>query len=135
MIDDNRMSRRRMVAGSLATAAALALPASAEAQRKAKVPARTVVLVHGLFADGSCWSDVIGRLQPRGLNVVSVQNPPTTLDDSADAVRRVLGRMDGPTVLVGHSFAGTIVSEVGGASNVSSLVFIAARAPDAGEDY
>lgn len=82
-----------------------------------------------------CWSDVIGELQATGLNVVSVQNPLTTLDESADAVRRVIARMDGPTVLVGHSFAGTIVTEVGSAPNVSALVYIAARAPDAGEDY
>ena len=75
------------------------------------------MLVHGLFADGSCWSDVIGELQATGLNVVSVQNPLTTLDESADAVRRVLARMDGPTVLTGHSFAGTIVTEVGSAPN------------------
>lgn len=135
MTDNPRMSRRTVVAGSLAAAAALALPAAAEAQRAAKISARNVVLVHGLFADGSCWSDVIGQLQPKGLNVVSVQNPLTTLGESADAVRRVLGRMDGPTVLVGHSFAGTIVSEVGSAPNVSALVYIAARAPDAGENY
>ena len=129
------INRRTMMVGSVAAAAAHALPASAEAQRGAKVAARNVVLVHGLFADGSCWSDVIGELQATGLNVVSVQNPLTTLDESADAVRRVLARMDGPTVLAGHSFAGTIVSEVGSAANVSALVFIAARAPDAGEDY
>ena len=103
--------------------------------RAAKVPARNVVLVHGLFADGSCWSDVIGALQATGLNVTSVQNPLTTLEDATAAVRRVLARTEGPTVLAGHSFAGTIISEVGVAANVSALVYIAARAPDAGEDY
>lgn len=93
------------------------------------------MLVHGLFADGSYWSDVIGRLQAAGLNVTAVQNPVTTLDEAADAVRRMLARTQGPTVLAGHSFAGTLIFETGGAANVSALVYIAARAPDAGEDY
>lgn len=129
------MTRRTVIAASVVAAASAALPGTADAQLTAKPPARNVVLVHGLFADGSCWSDVIVRLQAAGLNVVSVQNPLTTLGESADAVRRVLARMTGPTVLAGHSFAGTIISEVGGAPNVSALVYIAARAPDAGEDY
>ena len=135
MNEEYAMTRRTAMAASIAAAAALALPASAKAQRGAKRAARNVVLVHGLFADGSCWSDVIGKLQATGLNVVSVQNPLTTLEESADAVRRVLAWMEGPTVLAGHSFAGTIITEVGSAPNVSALVYIAARAPDAGEDY
>jgi pimeloyl-ACP methyl ester carboxylesterase len=97
--------------------------------------ARNVVLVHGLFADGSCWSDVIARLQPAGLNVTSVQNPLTTLDDAVAATQRVLDRQDGPTVLVGHSFAGMIVTEAGVDPKVSAVVYVAARGPDAGEDY
>lgn len=129
------MNRRTMMAGSITAVASRALPASAGTRRGTKVPARNVVLVHGLFADGSCWSDVIGELQASGLNVTAVQNPLTTLDESADAVRRVLARAEGPTVLAGHSFAGTIISETGGAANVSALVYVAARAPDAGEDY
>ncbi len=99
------------------------------------VKAKNVVLVHGLFADGSCWVDVIGRLQEAGLNVTSVQNPLTTLPEAVAAAKRVLDRQDGPTVLVGHSFSGMIVTEVGVHPNVSALVYIAARAPDAGEDY
>nr|WP_243849249.1 alpha/beta hydrolase [Paraburkholderia rhizosphaerae] len=97
--------------------------------------ARNVVLVHGLFADGSCWTDVIGRLQAAGLNVTSVQNPLTTLPDAVASATRVLDRQDGPTVLVGHSFSGMIVTEAGVHPNVSALVYVAARAPDAGEDY
>jgi pimeloyl-ACP methyl ester carboxylesterase len=92
-------------------------------------------MVHGLFADGSCWSEVIGRLQAAGLNVTSVQNPLTTLDEAVAAARRVLARQDGPTVLVGHSFAGMIVTEAGVDPKVTALVYVAARAPDAGEDY
>jgi hypothetical protein len=64
--------------------------------------ARNVVLVHGLFADGSCWSEVIPRLQAVGLNVTSVQNPLTTLDEAVASAQRVLARQDGPTVLVGQ---------------------------------
>jgi pimeloyl-ACP methyl ester carboxylesterase len=99
------------------------------------VKAKNVVLVHGLFADGSCWTDVIARLQSAGLNATAVQNPLTTLPDAVESTRRVLDRQDGPTVLVGHSFSGMIVSEVGVHPKVSALVYIAARAPDAGEDY
>jgi pimeloyl-ACP methyl ester carboxylesterase len=96
---------------------------------------RNVVLVHGLFADGSCWSEVIARLQAAGLNATSVQNPLTTLPEAVASAQRVLARQDGPTVLVGHSFSGMIVTEAGMNPNVSALVYVAARAPDAGEDY
>ena len=88
-----------MMAGSIAIAAATVLPASAQTTQAAKVPARNVMLVHGLFADGSCWSEMVGRLRTKELNVSSVQNPLTTLDDSAEAVRRLLAQIDGPTVL------------------------------------
>ena len=91
--------------------------------------------MHGLFADGSCWTEVIARLRAAGLNVTSVQNPLTTLDDAVAEARRVLDRQDGPTVLAGHSFSGMIVTEAGVDPKVSALVYVAARAPDAGEDY
>ncbi|MFC7556321.1 alpha/beta fold hydrolase [Pseudoroseomonas wenyumeiae] len=97
--------------------------------------ARNVVLVHGLFADGSSWSEVIPLLQASGLNVTSIQNPLTTLAEAVEACRTVLDRQDGPTVLAGHSFSGMIVTEVGIHPKVSALVYVAARAPDAGEDY
>ncbi len=91
--------------------------------------ARNVVLVHGLFADGSCWSEVIARLQAAGLNATAVQNPLTTLPEAVASAERVLARQDGPTVLVGHSFSGMIVTEAGMHPNVSALVYVAARAP------
>ena len=97
--------------------------------------ARNVVLVHGAYADGSCWSDVIPHLQAAGLTVASVQNPLRTLEEDCDFARRTLALMDGPTVLVAHSYSGMIASEVGVDPKVSALVYIAARAPDAGEDY
>jgi pimeloyl-ACP methyl ester carboxylesterase len=96
---------------------------------------KNVVLVHGLYADGSCWLDVIGRLQATGLNAIAVQNPLTTLDEAVAETLRVIAQQDGPTVLVGHSFAGTIISEAGIDPKVAAVVYVAARAPDAGEDY
>jgi pimeloyl-ACP methyl ester carboxylesterase len=130
------MMTRRAFAATLAAGAATWLFSSrAPAAVSAPVRAHNVVLVHGLFADGSCWSEVIPRLQAAGLNVTSVQNPLTTLPEAVASAERVLARQDGPTVLVGHSFSGMIVTEAGMNPNVSALVYVAARAPDAGEDY
>src|SRR3984957_17275216 len=127
----NRRSFVTMVAAGAASPLIQGRAAAAEPAPKA----RNVVLVHGLFADGSCWSEVIPRLQAEGLNVTAVQNPLTTLDESVAAAQRALAQQDGPTVLVGHSFSGMIVTEVGVDPKVSALVYVAARAPDAGEDY
>src|SRR5215470_5256148 len=127
------MDRRTFVGLTAAAAASSLVSRSAFAQITPK--AKNVVLVHGLFADGSCWSEVIPRLQTAGLNVTSVQNPLTTLPEAVAAAGRVLERQNGPTVLVGHSFSGMIVTEAGVHRNVSALVYVAARAPDAGEDY
>ncbi|HEX3430431.1 MAG TPA: alpha/beta hydrolase [Rhizomicrobium sp.] len=129
------MNRRRLSAALFAGAAASLLSNRGPAATSAVTKARNVVLVHGLFADGSCWSEVIARLQTAGLNVTSVQNPLTTLGEAVASARRVLARQNGPTVLAGHSFAGMIVTEAGMHPNVSALVYVAARAPDAGEDY
>lgn len=124
---------RRAFVSILAAVATSSVLQRADAQG---VPnARNVVLVHGLFADGSCWSEVIARLQPKGIQVTAVQNPLTTLDDAVAETQRVLDRQDGPTVLAGHSFSGMIVTEAGVHPNVSAVVYIAARAPDAEEDY
>ena len=127
------IDRRSFSAAMLAGAAVSTLSAGVAAGSPPK--ARNIVLVHGLFADGSCWIEVIPRLQVRGLSVTSVQNPLTTLADAVASTRKVLERQDGPTVLVGHSFSGMIVTEAGVHPNVSALVYVAARAPDAGEDY
>jgi pimeloyl-ACP methyl ester carboxylesterase len=107
----------------------------ARAQMAAPVKARNIVLVHGAWADGSSWSEVITRLQAAGLHVTAVQNPLTSLAEAVAETRRALALQDGPTVLVGHSWSGTLVSEAGIDPNVTALVYIAARAPDAGEDF
>src|SRR5262245_60780113 len=96
---------------------------------------KNVVFVHGLFADGSCWSKVIARLQQHGVNCTSVQNPLTSLQEASEAARRAIAAQPGPTVLVGHSFSGMIVTDVGVDPKITALVYVAARAPDAGEDY
>src|SRR3979490_3332120 len=128
------MVNRRSFQGLLAAiAVASVMPGMVQAQDTPV--AKNVVLVHGLYADGSSWIDVIPYLQRAGLNVTAVQNPLTSLADDVAATRRVLASQNGPTVLVGHSFAGTIISEAGNDPKVSALVYVAARAPDAGEDF
>src|SRR5580698_5262584 len=129
------MNRRTFTAAAAAAAAVSTISTRGMAAVSAPVAARNIVLVHGLFCDGSCWSEVIARLQAAGLNVTSVQNPLTTLPEAAASAQRVLARQDGPTVLVGHSFSGMIVTQVGTHPMVSAVVYVAARAPDAGEDY
>jgi len=130
------INRREFSLAAIASAAVASIgPASGAAPARIPVRAQNVVLVHGLFADGSCWSEVIVRLQSVGLNVTSVQNPLTTLPEAVASAVHVLDRQVGPTVLAGHSFSGMIVTEAGVHPNVSALVYVAARAPDAGEDY
>src|ERR1700688_2628198 len=128
------MSRRAFVSMVTAGAASTLIQGTAAAAQPLP-KARNVVLVLGLFADGSSWSEVIPRLQAAGLNVTSVQNPLTTLPDAVASALEALGRQDGPTVLAGHSFSGMIVTDAGVHPNVSAVVYVAARAPDAGEDY
>src|SRR5260221_6614881 len=78
---------------------------------------------------------IIARLQQNGINCTSVQNPLTSLREASEAARRAIALQPGPTVLVGHSFSGMIVTEVGVDPKITALVYVAARAPDAGEDY
>ena len=129
------MDRRNLLGMMAAAGAVSLLPQRLAAAEQAAPKARNVVLLHGLFADGSCWSEVIARLQAAGLNATAVQNPLSTLEAAVASAQRALALQDGPTVLVGHSFSGMIVTEAGVDPKVSALVYVAARAPDAGEDY
>ncbi|MCA1196487.1 alpha/beta hydrolase [Sphingomonas sp. R647] len=123
-----------------AIAALFALSASATAQSTpdpksgtAQRPTRNVVLVHGAFADGSGWRRVYDDLIARGYRVTIVQNPLTSLADDVAATRRALDRQDGPAVLVGHSWGGTVITEAGVHPKVSALVYVSALSPDAGQ--
>lgn len=117
-----------------AVAAAVALatvapPASAEPAEAV----RNIVLVHGAFADGSGWRGVYDELTARGYRVSIVQNPLTSFEDDVAATRRVLTRQDGPSILVGHSYGGSVITEVGADANVAGLVYVAAFAPEVGQ--
>jgi len=92
-----------------------------------------VVLVHGAFADGSGWRNVYDNLTKRGYRVSIVQNPLTSFEDDVAATRRVLDLQDGPAILVGHSWGGTVITEAGAHENVAGLVYVAALIPDSGE--
>lgn len=94
---------------------------------------KNIVLVHGAFADGSGWRGVYDELTSRGYKVSVVQNPLTSLADDVAATKRVLDRQDGPTILVGHSWGGTVITEAGVDPKVSGLVYVSALSPDAGE--
>lgn len=123
-------TRRDLIAA--ATAVTLAGAGAAQAQPAAQ-PARNVVLVHGAFADGSGWRGVYDDLTARGYRVTIVQNPLTSLADDVAATRRALARQDGPTILVGHSWGGTVITEAGNDPKVAGLVYVSALSPDAGE--
>ena len=96
-------------------------------------PVRNVVLVHGAWADGSSWAKVIPLLEERGLHVVAVQNPLSSLADDVAATRRIIDAQDGSVVLVGHSYGGAVISEAGNNPKVAGLVYVAAFGPDSGE--
>jgi pimeloyl-ACP methyl ester carboxylesterase len=95
--------------------------------------AKTVVLVHGAFADGSSWNGVIPLLQAKGLKVIAVQNPLTSLADDVQFTNRAIAEANGPVVLVGHSWGGAVITEAGNGDQVKALVYVAAFAPAVGQ--
>ena len=118
-------------APALVASAVLAL---ASAASFAQAPAKpSVVIVHGAFADGSDWAKVIPLLQAKGVNVVAVQNPLTSLEDDVAATQRALAAQPGKVVLVGHSWGGVVITQAGDDPKVSGLVYVAALAPDVGQ--
>jgi len=114
-------------------AAALCLLTSAAAPAFSS-PVKNIVVVHGAFADAAGWRPVYNILTKDGYHVTLVQQPLTSFNDDVTATKRVLTSLDGPCVLVGHSYAGAIISEAGNDDHVKSLVYIAAHALDAGEN-
>jgi pimeloyl-ACP methyl ester carboxylesterase len=115
-----------------AAAAAVALLSAAVTPARAE-PVKNVVLVHGAFADGSGWRRVADILAKDGYMVSVVQEPLTSLADDVAATKRVLDSQQGPTILVGHSYGGVVITEAGNAPNVAGLVYIAAFIPDQGQ--
>jgi pimeloyl-ACP methyl ester carboxylesterase len=95
---------------------------------------RNIVLVHGAWVDGSGWKGVYDILAKDGYNVSIVQEPETSFKDDVAATKRVLAQQDGPSILVGHSYGGAVITEAGTDSSVAGLVYIAAHMPDAGEN-
>jgi pimeloyl-ACP methyl ester carboxylesterase len=111
---------------------ALSLHYPAQAQPASR-GVKNVVLVHGAFADGSSWGKVVSLLQARGLNVVSVQNPLTSLEDDVAATKRAIASLEGPVLLVGHSWAGVVITEAGNDPKVAGLLYVAGLGPDANQ--
>ena len=99
----------------------------------AELTAKSVVLVHGAFADGSSWSKVTPILEKAGLDVIAVQNPLDSLAGDVAFTKRAIKRSEGPVVLVGHSWGGMVITEAGNHDKVKSLVYVAAYAPDKGQ--
>src|SRR5882672_10468152 len=118
------------IAGFLLTAA---FHTGAVAQSSSPQGVRNIVIVHGAWADGSSWSKVIPLLQAKGLHVVAVQNPLTSLADDVAATKRAIASQDGPVLLVGHSYGGVVITEAGNDPKVVGLVYVAALAPSEGE--
>jgi len=118
---------------ALLVAGALTIGADPSPAAAATSSVRNVVLVHGAFADGSSWAKVIPLLEAKGLQVTAVQNPLSSLADDVAATRRAIARQDGPVILVGHSWAGMVISEAGNDPKVAGLVYIAALVPDEGQ--
>lgn len=115
--------------GLLAAALVLGLATGAQAE-----PINNIVLVHGAWVDASGWRDVYDQLVRDGFDVTMVQEPETSFADDVAATKRILDLQDGPTLLVGHSYGGSVITEAGVHPNVAGLVYVAAHAPDVGED-
>jgi len=117
----------------LATALYFCSGSRAFAQSSESHGVKNVILVHGAWADGSSWSKVIPLLEAKGLNVTAVQLPLTSLADDVATVKRAFALEDGPFLLVGHSYGGSVITEAGNDPNVAGLVYVAAFAPDKGQ--
>jgi pimeloyl-ACP methyl ester carboxylesterase len=118
----------------LMVASSLLLQSSLQAQIQQPVKGvRNIVLVHGAFSDGSSWERIIPILHAKGYNVIAVQNPLTSLDDDVAATKRAIALMDGPVLLVAHSYGGMVITEAGADPKVAGLVYICALVPNVGQ--
>ncbi len=103
------------------------------APKHAPPAVKNIVLVHGAFADGSSWAKVIPLLESQGFHVSAVGNPLTSYSDDLAATKRQIAAQDGPVILVGHSYAGVVITEAGADPKVAGLVYVAAFAPDSNQ--
>jgi pimeloyl-ACP methyl ester carboxylesterase len=137
LIGDTKLQKRRTLTALMAplTWGLIALLAAnfAQAGDDPVLKTKDVILVHGAWADGSSWSKVIPLLENRGLHVTAVQLPLTSVADDVATVKRAIALDPGPLLLVGHSYAGIVITEAGNDPKVSGLVYISAFAPDAGQ--
>jgi pimeloyl-ACP methyl ester carboxylesterase len=143
LLGDNRMtisqfdtSRRSVIAGAVGLSLAAGLPASAATQQESRMSSSKkpgIVFAHGLWADGSCFQKVVPALQADGHDVICSQHGLDSLKSDVDCVTRCFGRVNGPIVLVGHSYGGTLITHAGVDKRVAALVYIAALAPDESE--
>lgn len=125
--------KKSVFAGVIASLMLLGASAWADPPAPAVTPIHNIVLVHGAFADGSGWNAISNILTRKGFHVSIVQEPETSLADDVAATNRVLDGLDGPAVLVGHSYGGMVITEAGNNAHVRSLVYVAAFQPDVGE--
>jgi pimeloyl-ACP methyl ester carboxylesterase len=128
------MSIMKFCAAAAAAASLAFVPVSARAQAINNQPVKNIVLVHGAWVAASGWKPVYEILRKEGFHVTMVQEPETSFADDVAATKRILDLQDGPTLLVGHSYGGSIITEAGVHPNVAGLVYVAAHAPDVGED-
>jgi pimeloyl-ACP methyl ester carboxylesterase len=131
---------KHFIQGAVGATIVLLLAQNVSAQTSAKrvktvaTGVKNIVLVHGAFADGSSsWSKVIPQLHAKGYNVIAVQNPLTSLKDDVAAAKRAIAQMDGPVLLVAHSYGGMVISEAGNDPKVAGLLYVAALVPERGQ--
>ena len=124
---------RNVVTACAALLAIIVPAAKATAQTRPSTGVKTVLLIHGAWADGSSWSKIIPLLEAQGLHVVAVQIPLTSFADDVSSTQRAIALEDGPVLLVGHSYGGAVITEAGNDPKVAGLVYVSAVAPDKGE--
>lgn len=124
---------KQVVTATAITAASVASGAAGAQTTSAAKGVKNIVLVHGAFADGSSWSKIIPALQNKGLNVIAVQNPLVSLEEDVAATKRAIALMDGPVLLVGHSYGGMVITEAGNDPKVAGLLYVCALVPNDGQ--
>jgi pimeloyl-ACP methyl ester carboxylesterase len=121
---------KKILSGILLTAITMSTISQNVSAQKTPEGVKNIVLVHGAFADGSSWAKVIPQLQAKGMNVIAVQNPLTSLSDDVAATKRVIASMDGPILLVGHSYGGMVITEAGNDPKVAGLLYVCSLVPN-----